>query len=321
MHQIVRTVLGATALALLCAANAPAQTYPSKPVRIIVPFPPGGGVDFMGRLLATELSKSLGQQVIVDNRPGAGSTLGTEIGLRAAPDGYTLVLISASYPVNPALYKLNFDPVNDITPIILAAKGPFMVVVNPALPVKTTRDLIALAKAKPDQLNYASSGQGTIIHLATALFADMAGIRMTHIPYKGTGQAMTDTVAGQTQVMLPSITVAQPLVKTGRLRAIAVTTATRIPAEPNIPAVAETIKGYETFMWQGLIGPKGLPRPIVDRLNTEITKVLQTKEMEDRLATDGVSPSSGPPEQFHALIRKEIAQWDKIVKASGVKVE
>jgi tripartite-type tricarboxylate transporter receptor subunit TctC len=320
MHPITRA-LAAAALALLPVVHAPAQTYPSKPVRIIVPFPPGGGVDFMGRLLATELTKSLGQQVIVDNRPGAGSTLGTEAGLRAAPDGYTLVLISASYPVNPALYKLSFDPVNDLTPIIMAAKGPFLVVVNPALPAKNTRELIALAKAKPGELNYASSGQGTIIHLATALFADMAGIRMTHIPYKGTGQAMTDTVAGQTQVMFPSITVAQPLVKSGRLRAIAVTTAARIPSEPNIPAVAETIKGYETFMWQGLIGPKGLPRPVVDRLNAEVTRALQTKEMEERLATDGVSPSSRPPEQFHALIRKEIAQWDKIVKASGVKVE
>jgi tripartite-type tricarboxylate transporter receptor subunit TctC len=311
--------------ALLCAAaagSAIAQNYPTKPVRIIAPFAPGGGTDFIARVAASKMTESLGQTVIVDNRPGAGGTLGAEIGAKSAPDGYVLTLIAGSYAVNPSLYKVNFDSNNDITPIIQLSQGPFLVVVHPALPVKNIKDLIAVAKKKPDGLAFASSGSGSIIHLATELFNDMAGIKMVHVPYKGTGPALTDTIAGQTQLLFSSIAVAVPQVKSGRLRAIAVTTMKRVEAFPDVPTVNESgLKGYETVLWHGLIGPKNLPRPIVDRLNGDLNKILQAKEMQERLAGEGVTAAGGTPEQFAATIKRDIDTWRKVVQKVGAKAD
>ena len=313
---------------LLCALfaslpfSAAAQQYPSKPVRIIVPFAPGGGSDFIARFMAQRLTESLGSQVIVENKPGAGGVIGIEQGVKSAADGYTLVLIASSYTVNPSVYKLSFDPVADITPIIQISQGPLLVVVNPALPVKNIKDLIALAKAKPGELTFASSGQGSVIHLATELFGTMAKVKMNHIPYKGTGPALTDTLSGQTSVFFSSIASAMPHVKAGKLRAVAVTTAKRIPALPEVPTVAESgVPGYDVVLWHGLIGPKGLPRAVVDRINGDVTKSLNLKETAEQLQNDGVAPAGGTPEQFAAQIKMEIGVWRKVAADAGVKAE
>jgi tripartite-type tricarboxylate transporter receptor subunit TctC len=307
---------------LLFSALALAQSYPVKPVRIVVPFAPGGGSDFIARFMAQRLTTALGQQVIVENKPGAGGILGIDAGIKSPPDGYTLTLIASSYTVNPSVYKINFDPVSDITPIIQMSQGPLLVVVRPSLPVKTTKELIALAKSKPGQLNFASSGQGSVIHLATELFDSMAGVKMNHIPYKGTGPALTDTIGGQTDIFFSSTATALPHVQSGKLRPIAVTTAKRIPALPNVPTVAESgVPGYEVILWHGLIGPKGLPRPIVDRINGEVTKALKLKETAEQLQNDGVAPAGGTPEQFAAQIKKEIQVWRKVAADAGVKAE
>jgi tripartite-type tricarboxylate transporter receptor subunit TctC len=322
MNPVLSRVLLAAAAALIASAPVSGQQYPTKPVRIIVAFAPGGGNDFIARFMAQRLSTGLGQQFIVENKPGAGGTIGFQAGVMSPPDGYTLTLISNSYTVNPSLYKLKFDPVTDMTPVIQISHGPYLVLVHPSLPINSINDPVALAKSNPGKVSFASSGLGSVGHLATELFASMAGIKLNHIPYKGTGPALTDTIAGQTDVMLGSTATALPHVKTGRLRALAVTTAARLPAEPDIPTVAESgVPGYETVLWHGLIGPKALARPIVDRLNAEVTKVLKLKETADQLQNDGVSPAGGSPEQFLATITKEIEVWRKVVSDAGIKVE
>ena len=321
-HAAFRVAFAACA-ALAAAAPALAQQYPSKPIRIVAPFAPGGGTDFIARLMAAKLTEGFGgTQVIVENRPGAGATIGTEYGVKQAPDGYTLTMIAASYSVNPSLYKLNFDPVTDMTPIIQIAKGPFLVVVHPSMPVKTMKELIAIAKSKPGAINYATSGQGSIVHMATELFAMMADIKMNHIPYKGTGPALTDTMAGNTTLLFGSIAATLPLTKGGRLKPIAVTTAKRIPALPNIPTIDESgVKGYDVTNWHGLIGPKGLPRAIVDRVNSEVNKIIKQKDMAEKLEADGVAPVGGTPEEFLKVIQREIPQWKKVAAQAKVKVE
>ena len=314
--------------ALLCALLASfalpgqAQQYPTKPVRIVVPFAPGGGSDFIARFMAQRLTETLGSQVIVENKPGAGGVLGIEQGVKAGADGYTLTLIASSYTVNPSVYKLNFDPVADITPIIQLSQGPLLVVVTPSVPVKTIKELIALAKSKPGEVTFASSGQGSVIHLATELFNTMAGTKMNHIPYKGTGPALTDTLSGQTNVFFSSAANAMPHIKAGKLRAVAVTTSKRIPALPEVPTIAESgVAGYDVILWHGLIGPKGLPRAVVDRINSEVTKSLKLKETAEQLQNDGVSPAGGTPEQFAAQIKMEIGVWKKVAADAGVKQE
>jgi tripartite-type tricarboxylate transporter receptor subunit TctC len=299
-----------------------AQTYPVKPVKIVVAFPPGGGNDFIARFVAARLGGSMGQQFIVENRPGAGGTIGVEIGLKAPADGYTLTLISNSYTVNPSLYPLKFDPVEDMTPVIQISQGPYIVVVHPSLPVRTLRELIEMAKTKPEAIDFASSGQGSVAHLATELFASMAGFKLNHVPYKGTGPALSDTIGGQTNALLGSVSTTLPHVRSGRLRALAVTTSYRLAAEPGIPTVQEAgVPGYQTTLWHGLIGPKGMPAPIVERLNAEVTRVLKLKEASEQLQNDGVSPAGGRPEAFREAIRQEIELWRKVVKDAGVKAE
>jgi tripartite-type tricarboxylate transporter receptor subunit TctC len=310
-------------LALMASTGAWAQQqWPAKSIRFVAPFAPGGGTDFIGRVAAQKLTEGLKQQVIVDNRPGAGGTLGADIGAKALPDGYTFTVIAGSYAVNPAIYKLTFDPVNDIVPVIQFSEGPLLVVANPSLPVKNMKDMIALAKAKPNGLSYASSGQGSIVHLATELFLYTAGIKAVHIPYKGTGPAITDTISGQTQFLFGSIAVVLPIMKQGRLRGVAVTTAKRLSTLPDVPTLIESgVKGYDVVLWHGLVGPKGLPRPIVDRVNNELNKALKAKDMEDKLAADGVSPAGGTPEQFAGLIKRDIDTWRKVVQTAGVKAD
>ena len=319
----MRALIGSLTAALLALPSAAmAQQYPAKPLRIVVPFAPGGGSDFIARFMAQRLTEGLGQQVIVENKPGAGGVLGIEVGIKAPADGYTLTLIASSYTVNPSVYKLKFDPVNDITPIVQMSQGPLVAVVRPSLPVKNTKELIALAKSKPGQINFASSGQGSVIHLATELFDSMAGIKMNHIPYKGTGPALTDTLGGQTDVFFSSTATAMPHILAGKLRALAVTTAKRIPALPDVPTVAESgVPGYEVVLWHGLIGPKGLPRPVVDRVNGEVMKALKLPATAEQLQNDGVAPAGGTPEQFLAQIKKEIELWKKVASAAGVKAE
>ena len=310
------------AVLALAASVVQSQQYPTKPVRIIAPFAPGGGTDFIARLIAQKLTERLGQQVIVENKPGAGGNLGAEFAVKSAPDGYTLLLVAGSYTVNPSLYKLSFDPVNDITPIIQLSQGPFVVAVHPSVPATTLKELIDLARRQPDKLSYASAGSGSITHLASELFLDMARIKIVHIPYKGTGPALNDTIAGSTQLIFGSVSTTLQFIKSGRLRGLAVTTPKRIPALPDLPTVAEAgVPGYEVVLWHGLVAPKGVPRPIVDRLNREANEVLKAKEMEDLLATDGVAPAGGTPEQFRAVIKADIERWRGVVKQANIKVD
>ena len=320
LHRIVTT------LGLLVTATAPlsahAQAWPAKPLRLIAPFAPGGGADFMARLTGQPLSIALGQPVVVENRVGASGIIGYDHTLKSAPDGYSLVVVSTTYSIIPALYKLPYDPVKDMQPIIQLSRGPYIIAVHPAVPAKNIRELIALAKSSTEPIPYASSGNGANLHLVTEMFTSMAGIKMLHIPFKGTGPAITATVGGQTMVVFGSMYSTLPLVRSGRLRALAVSSAQRNPAAPEIPTVAESgLPGYDTFDWQGVVGPRGIPRPVVERLNSEFAKILQSKEVADRLLADGVVPAPGTPEEFGAFIAKEIDVVRGIVTQAGIKLD
>lgn len=306
---------------VVCGAQpALGQGYPNRAIRLLVPFAPGGGSDLIARIAAQKLTEATGQQVIVENRTGAGGTVAAELGVKAAADGYTLTLIAPSYTVGPSMYKLTFDAANDITAIIQLSRGAFVLAVHPSLPVKNVKELVALAKARPGQMSFASGGAGSGIHLAMELFLDMAGIKIVHVPYRGNGPALTDTIAGHVQMLWGSAPSTLPHVKSGRLRGIAVSTLERAPAAPEIPTVAESgLKGYDVVLWHGLIGPKGLPAPVVGRINGELNKALKTKDMEERLALDGVAPAGGTPEQFLAEIRKGIEVWGRVTKKIGIK--
>jgi tripartite-type tricarboxylate transporter receptor subunit TctC len=309
------------ALAAAWAGAASAQSYPSRPVRIIGGVPPGGSTDQVGRLLARELASSHGEAFFVDNRPGAGGTIAYAAGATAAPDGHTLMLVGSAYAVAASVYKLPFDPVDDITAIGQIAQGPMLLVVNPALPALSTQELIALAKSKPGTLNYAS-GQGNAAHLASELFASMAGIRLTHVPYKGGAAALLDTISGRIDVFMATIAEALPQVRAQKVRALAVTTATRLRALPDVPTVAESgVPGYEVVQWYGLIGPKGMPAPIVERLNQALARILGSPEVAEQLQREGMTAVSGPPDGFHALLKKGIEANRKVVAAVGLKVE
>jgi tripartite-type tricarboxylate transporter receptor subunit TctC len=314
----------AALLAAVCAAPlaaaAQADKYPLRPIRMIVPFAPGGGTDITARLIAANVTAAFGQQVIVDNRAGGGGTIGAETAVRAAPDGYTIIMVSGSYGTNAALYKLPYDPVKDIQPIVMIGDTGFILAVHPSVPAKTVPDLIAHAKAAPGKLNFASTGTGGITHLATELFNLLAGTQMTHIPYKGTGPALADLIGGQVQLIFGAMPATLPHVRSGKLRGLGVSTAKRSNAIPELPAVGETVKDYEAVLWYGLWGPKGLPKPIVARWNQEVAKALQTEDMKKRLAADGTEPAGGPPEQFLTVIARDVEKWRRVVKAANVKV-
>jgi len=314
-----RASLLAGAFCLACTAAA--QPYPSKPVHIVVASTAGGGTDFVARVVAPKLADVLGQQVVVDNRPGGGSTIGYELGMKAAPDGQTLTMITPSYTINPSLYPIKFDALHDFSPVIRVARGPYVIVVHPSLPVRNVRELVALAKSKPGQITYGTSGTGAIVHLTTELFLYQAGIRMTHVPYKGGAPALVDLIAGQIQVVFATSQTGLAQAKAGRVRALAVTTPERIAAAPDLPTVSESgVPGYEVTNWHALIGPKGLPRAVLERLNGEMNRILKQKDMEERLEASGVSPVGGTPEQLHEQIRRELEQWRAVVERAGVKV-
>jgi tripartite-type tricarboxylate transporter receptor subunit TctC len=307
---------------LLGADIAAAQAYPAKPIKIVVTFAPGGGSDYIARLIAQKLTERIGMQVIVDNRPGAGGNIGAEAVVKSPPDGYTLLLSSASYTVNPSLYKLPFDPMGDITPIIQLSKGPYVVAVHPSVPANTFAELVALAKREPGKLAFGSSGSGGHMHISTEYLLDETQMKMIHIPYKGTGPALTDAISGNIQLVLGSVATTLQYVKAGKLRALAVTTPKRIAAAPDIPTVAESgYPNWEVTNWHGLVGPKGLPREIVERLNREVNEVLKSKDVEKILGADGLEPAGGTPDELAAAMRMEIARWARVVKHAGVKIE
>lgn len=320
-----RELIGALAAGPLAAVSPSlrAQTWPTRPIRLIVPFATGGGSDFIGRFMAQRLGQALGQPMVVENRPGAGSTLGIEMVVKSPADGYTFGLIASSYTVTPSLYKLKFDPVTDITPIIQFSQGPMLVLVPKSLPVSSLSELLALARARPGTLNYASAGQGSITHLACAYFADMAGLQMTHIPYKGTGPALTDTMAGQTQIFFSSTATALPHVQSGALKVLAVTTAQRLPALPAVPTIAESgLPAYDVPLWHGMIGPRGMPEAVIERLVAESQRTLTLRETAEQLAQDGVAPApKGSPEQFRRRIDTEIRQWRAVIDKAGIRLE
>ena len=306
----------------LAALPATGQQYPAKPVRIVVPFAPGGGSDFTGRLIAQRLGERMGQTFLVENKPGAGGNLGAEQVVKAPADGYTLLLISASYTVNPSVYKLSFDAINDITPIVQVSGGPYVVAVHPSVRANTLAEFVALAKAEPGKLAYGSAGNGSIMHVSSEYLLHTAGIRVLHVPYKGTGPALSDTLAGNLQLVLGAVPTTLPHVKAGRLRALAVTTNQRIAAAPELPTVAESgYPDYEVTNWHGLIGPKGLPKEIVERLNREVNEAIHGAEMKKQLATDGLEPAGGSPEHFATILKSEAARWGKVVQQAGIKID
>jgi len=314
------------AFILLTAIATPAfaqQPYPSKPVRIVSPFPPGGGNDALCRAVAPKLSENLKQQVIVENRAGANGIVGTEVAARSAPDGYTILLIPSGHAVNASLYKkLPFDSIRDFTPITLAASSPLVLAVHPSLPVKNVKDVIALAKSRPGQLTYVSSGIGSSGHLAGALFDTLTGTKMVHIPYKGMALAITDLMGGQVTMTFGTSLSVIPQVRSGRLRALATTGATRSPALPDLPTIAETgVPGYEASLWYGFVGPAKIPPEIVNRLNSAIIAVLQMTEIRERLASQGVDPIYNTPEEFAKLLVNDLDRWAKVVKRAGVQPE
>ena len=316
-------ILVLLALALIVAAAvAQGTAYPAKPVRIVVPSSPGGGTDILARVLAQKLSESQGQQFVVENRSGAGQVIGIEAVARSAPDGYTLLMAASVIVINEVLYaKPPYDTLRDFVPVTLGASLPNILVVHPALPVKSVRELIALAKARPGQLNYSSAGSGTSPHLSMELFRLMAGITLTHVPYKGTGPATVDLVAGQVQLSMPNVLTALPQIKGGKLRGLGVTSAKRATGLPDIPAIAETLPGYEAIQWYGLLAPAGTPREIVNKVQAETARILVLPEVKARLAADGADAVGNRPEEFAAYIRTEIAKWGKVVKAGGIKLE
>ncbi|HWI13573.1 MAG TPA: tripartite tricarboxylate transporter substrate binding protein [Burkholderiales bacterium] len=307
----------------LAAQGVKAPAYPDKPIRLIVPLTAGGPTDIAARIIAVPLSEALGQQVIVDNRPGAGGNIGAELAAKSPPDGYTLFMgTSGPLAINASLYpSLPFDPVKDFAPIIQTASAPFVVIVNPAVPVRNMKELIALAKAKPGQLNYGSVS-GSASHLSTELFKLMAGVNIVHIPYKGAAPATTDVIAGQIQLSFASTPGSVPMVKAGKVKPLAVTSAKRVAKLPDVPTMAESaLPGYEASVWYGVVAPAGTPRDVVQRLNKEIARIVANSAHRERMTSADFEPTSTTPEQFAAFIKSETAKWAKVVKASGAHAE
>ena len=312
------------AVGTLSASGVVAQSYPTKPIRLIVPYPPGGGTDIFARMLGVRLGETLGQQMVIENRAGAAGVLGAEAAAKAAPDGYTLVVGQASnLAINPHMMsKLPYDPVKDFAPITLIATSPSLLVVHPSLPVRSIKDLVALASARPGTINYASAGNGSPGHLAAEYFKKVTKTDIVHIPYKGATPAMLDVIAGQASLYFTSPVAAQPYVQAGRLRQIAVTSAQRFPPLPDVPAIAES--GYREFdmtSWWGLLAPAGVPKEIIARLHGDAIKVLNTADMKERLASQGAVVVTNTPEQFAAYIKSEIANWGRIVAVSGARMD
>ncbi len=315
-----RYALACGLFASLPGPVALAQSYPTKAIRLVVPLAPGGGGDLVARLLAQKISEPLGQAVLVDNRPGGSTIIGTELVARSQPDGYTLVMATSSHGINPSLYKLPFDPVKDFSGVCFFGTASMLLTVHPNVPAKNLKELIAVAKAQPGKLNYASSGTASIVHLAGELFNMSAGIKTVHIPYKGTGPALTDFLGGQVDMMFASPAPTLPHVKTGKLRAIAMASAERSPALPNLPTIAESgFPGFEASTFFAVLGPANLPPAVVSRLSTEMMKAAQHADIKERLAGEALTVIGGTPQQAMAHVEAEISRWTKVVKNSGIK--
>ncbi len=313
------------ALALVAAmapATADAQAYPSRPIKIIVPFGPGGFTDVAARILQKELAPALGQSIVIENKPGAGSTIGTSEIAKATPDGYTLVMISTTHVISPHLYKtIPYDPIRDFTPVMKLAEGPYVLVVHPSLGANSVRELIAMAKSKPNSIDYASSGNGSAQHLVGALFVTMAGAPLSHVPYKGSNQAMNDVIGGQVKVSFVGVPNALPNLANGKLKALAVSTRKRYGELPDVPTMEEAgVAGYDATVWLGLLAPPGTPRDVVQKLNTAISKVLSSPDAKRLMASAGVDVATSTPEDFGRLMQSELDRWGKVVKETGAKV-
>lgn len=305
------------------SGGALSQGYPTKPIRIVVPFAPGGSSDTITRIVAQKLAGTLGQSVVIDNRSGAGGNIGAELVAKATPDGYSLMTVVGGHAINVTLYKkLSYDLMNDFDPVIHMVTVTGILVVHPALPVKSVKELIALAKARPGELNFASAGAGTVVHLAGELFKSMAGVDIVHVPYRGSGPALAALLGGEIPLMFPNVPGTIGHVQAGRLRVLAVNSAQRSPLLPDVPTVAEAgIPGYEASTWFGVLAPAGTPKNVVSKLNTEIARVLKAPEMVDALNREGAVAVGGPPEQFGSFIRAEIEKWGKVVRATGLRVD
>ncbi len=316
---------GALAACLVAWAGAPAaQGYPVKPVRLVIPYPPGGGSDTIGRPLGQKLGEGLGQQVVVENRGGANGNIGMEAVARSAPDGYTLVFaLSAQLAINPGLYqKLPYDPLRDFAPITLLGEGGYILVVHPSLPAKSLKDLLALAKARPGQIAYSSSGNGSGGHLAIELLNSMAGIRMLHVPYKGGGPALMDLIAGQVQVLFATQLASWPHIQSGRIRALATSMAKRPASVPDLPTVSEAgLPGYDSGVWYAVLAPAGTPRDIIARVNAEVVRALKQPDYRSLLVNNTIEPIGSPPERLTQYIKSELAKWAKVIKSAGVRID
>jgi tripartite-type tricarboxylate transporter receptor subunit TctC len=322
MPKGVSLMLKIAAALLALSAPVAAQDYPTKPIRLIIPFPPGGSNDVVGRMIALQLGERLGRQVIVDNRGGAGGIIGTEAASKAAPDGYTLLIISIAHAVSPWLYKLQYDPIKSFVPVSILASGPNVLVVHPSLPVHSVTELIALAKEKPGQLNYASAGIGSFQHLGGELFKLTAGINMVHVPYKGGGPAMTDVLGGYTKIMFSSLVQTTPFVLNGQLRALGTSGTKRNPALPDVPTIAEAgLPGYEATNWWGVVAPAGTPTAIVEKLHNEIASVQNSPQTREQFAAQGADIVQMTSAEFGTFIEKEINKWERVVKEAGIKAE
>ena len=318
--------VAAAAFFFLCAvahAAEDASAYPARPIRWIVPFPPGGAADLVSRAVGHKITERLGQQVVIDNRPGAAGNVGTELAARAAPDGYTVVIVPATFTTNPALSsKLAYDPQKSFAPISLVSSSALVLVVHPALPVTSVESLVALAKARPGELNYASSGVGASAHLAAELFKSSTGTRLVHVPYKGQPPAMFDLLSGQVQVMFPNIPVSLPHIRAGKLRALGVTTLKRSPIFPELPTIAESgLPGFEVNQWSGLLAPAGTQRGIVQKLYEAASAALRAQDVKAGLVAQGFEPVGSSPEQFGAYIAAEIAKWSEVIRKAGIRAD
>jgi tripartite-type tricarboxylate transporter receptor subunit TctC len=324
VKTISMVILVAAMLASQSTSAADAQSYPTKPVRMVIPFPAGGTTDILGRVAAQKLSEGLGQQVVPDNRPGASGNIGTEQVAKAAPDGYMLLTAPGStLTIHPSLYpKLGFDPLKDFAPVTILAGVPNLLVVHPSLPARNVKELIALAKAKPDALNYASTGAGQSTHLSMELFKSMAGVKIVHVPYKGSAPAVTDLLGGHVPMMFDNMPSALPHVKAGKLRPLGVSTIKRSSTAPEVPTVAESgLPGFDVTVWFAVLAPAATPRDIVDRLHRILVKGLQAADVRERLATQGAEPVGNTPEQFTAQMKTDLAKWAKVVKAANIKLD
>ena len=301
---------------------AQGQSYPTRPIKIIVPFGPGGFTDVAARILQKELAPAIGQPIVIENKPGAGSTIGTAEVAKAPPDGYTLAMISTAHVISPHLYKsMPYDPLRDFTPVMKLAEGPYVLVTHPSLPVKSVAELISLARAQPNTIDYASSGNGSAQHLVGALFVTMANAPLSHVPYKGSSQAMNDVLGGQVKVSFVGVPNALPSLGSGKLKALAVTTRKRYAELPDVPTLEESgVAGYDATIWLGLLAPPGTPRDIVLKLNGAITKILSTPDARKLMASAGVDVATSTPEDFAALMRSELDRWGKVVRETGATV-